>query len=344
MVPPMPNLICCLICLLAIGSLAMDGPNSKRIAAGRTHFLLINKENEVTSFGYGDRGELGHGNIFHILDKEAPLKPIEIFKGKKPVAVEAGWGCSFVLLENGHIYSFGDNSRAQLGRNVGPLLHPGELEGLQNERLVEIAVGDHFGAALNDAGKVFVWGQYSQGQPSELACLKGRAIRKLAAGERLLVIDSDGDLWSVSEVLGTKELSCHRINEQDPLSEKIEQVAAGFSHVVILTKGGRVFSYGNNKHGQLGHGDYEQSMRPKEIMGLIDKKIVRVVAGDSFSAALCANGEVWWFGQLRIERNSVYSAILPHPTLLEGVPSNITDIAANFSSGTLLDRKSTRLN
>ena len=46
--------------------------------------------------------------------------------------------------------------------------------------------------------------------------------------------------------------------------DKLEwiQIECGGSHIVGLTKNGKVFSWGCNNFGQLGHGDWEQRRVP----------------------------------------------------------------------------------
>jgi len=53
-------------------------------------------------------------------------------------------------------------------------------------------------------------------------------------------------------------------------NEEVTQVECGFYHTVALTSKGEVFSWGEGKHGALGHGDWEEIDLPKKIEGLSD--------------------------------------------------------------------------
>ena len=53
------------------------------------------------------------------------------------------------------------------------------------------------------------------------------------------------------------------------------QVALGFSHVLILTMEHFVYSYGEGGHGQLGHGDNASCRSPKLIESLKEIAIYR---------------------------------------------------------------------
>lgn len=66
--------------------------------------------------------------------------------------------------------------------------------------------------------------------------------------------------------------------------ENIVNIACGSNHVLALTSDRKLFSWGDNKFGQLGHGDTLNRIEPdliKEING-----VVRISAGPEFSVAL----------------------------------------------------------
>jgi alpha-tubulin suppressor-like RCC1 family protein len=72
----------------------------------------------------------------------------------------------------------------------------------------------------------------------------------------------------------------------------IVHLAAGMNHVLVVNSEGRVYTFGDNGSGQLGH--YESG--PATPIGLLNKRIVRV-----------AGGEVSFFGAL-------YTAVNPATT------------------------------
>jgi len=48
----------------------------------------------------------------------------------------------------------------------------------------------------------------------------------------------------------------------------VSQVAAGEAHVVVLTGGGEVWTWGRGRHGALGHGDFEDQDTPKQVRSI----------------------------------------------------------------------------
>jgi len=79
--------------------------------------------------------------------------------------------------------------------------------------------------------------------------------------------------------------------------KKVDIIALGGEHCLILTKDNQVFSKGVNCHGQLGLGDTEDREQLCLIYQLIS--IVKIVCGARHSAALDKNGNVFCWGDSR---------------------------------------------
>jgi alpha-tubulin suppressor-like RCC1 family protein len=79
--------------------------------------------------------------------------------------------------------------------------------------------------------------------------------------------------------------------------EKIVALAAGENHSLALSNDGNVWSWGNNRHGQLGIGNFEiiQKDTPQNVLLLTD--IMTIDAGAAHSLALQSNGYVWSWGK-----------------------------------------------
>jgi len=63
-----------------------------------------------------------------------------------------------------------------------------------------------------------------------------------------------------------------------------------------VTSDGTVYTFGGGEHGQLGHGDKTNRVRPTAIMALEGTQIVSVTCGWSHSVALDVNGRVFTWG------------------------------------------------
>ena len=71
---------------------------------------------------------------------------------------------------------------------------------------------------------------------------------------------------------------------------RVVAIAAGGAHSMVLTDAGEVLSFGEGKHGQLGHGDEEDQLVPKVIEALSDRRVVAIAAGGAHSMVLTDEG------------------------------------------------------
>ncbi|XP_019534612.2 probable E3 ubiquitin-protein ligase HERC4 isoform X2 [Aedes albopictus] len=80
-------------------------------------------------------------------------------------------------------------------------------------------------------------------------------------------------------------------------SSSVQQAACGTTHTLLLTKDGKLFSCGNNDHGQLGHDtDCLPNKRPQFISSLENYIITHVSCGTTHSLALTNWGQVFSWG------------------------------------------------
>lgn len=77
--------------------------------------------------------------------------------------------------------------------------------------------------------------------------------------------------------------------------KNVETVAAskfGSNNVAVITKNGKLLTWGENQYGQIGDGTTETPMEPKEIMG----NVKSVAVGYNFMAAVKNDGSLWMWG------------------------------------------------
>lgn len=81
------------------------------IAAGAWHAAVVGLDGRVCTWGWGRFGCLGHGN-----EECEPLpKVVESLQGVKAVHVATGDYTTFVVADNGEVYSFGCGDSFSLG-------------------------------------------------------------------------------------------------------------------------------------------------------------------------------------------------------------------------------------
>ena len=110
-------------------------------------------------------------------------------------------------------------------------------------------------------------------------------------------------------------------------------MSAGFSHTVVVTIEGQVFSFGRGLQGQLGHGGEENEPEPRQIDALSGLNVVQVTTGARHTAVVSDVGEVWTFGfggYGRLGHGGCENEMLPRK--IEGtlVGRHVTEIVAGL--------------
>ncbi|KAJ0181444.1 hypothetical protein K1T71_003529 [Dendrolimus kikuchii] len=131
---------------------------------------------------------------------------------------------------------------------------------------------------------------------------------------------------------------------------KVIDVQCGYEHFILLTDTGLIYTWGNGRRLQLGHGDISNLEIPTEVEALAGVKIIKICAGGWHSLALSEFGDLYAWGwndtgQLGITANEKYSCSLP--SLVDILDSdtvntkNVKDIACGSKfSAILLEDKS----
>jgi uncharacterized repeat protein (TIGR02543 family) len=112
------------------------------------------------------------------------------------------------------------------------------------------------------------------------------------------------------------------------LGETIITTALGAYHSSALTSTGRLFIWGYNEYGQLGDGEYTNSIVPVDITNRLNlgvgEKIVSISLGGYHSSALTSTGRIFTWG------NNDYGQLGDGTTIDKTTPTDITSL---FSLG-----------
>ncbi|NWI84833.1 HERC4 ligase, partial [Pitta sordida] len=238
-------------------------------------------------WGNASFGQLGLGGI----DEEIVLEPrrSDFFLNKRVRDVGCGLRHTVFVLVDGTVYTCGCNDLGQLGHDKARK-RPEHVGALDAQNIVAVSCGEAHTLALNDKGQVYAWGLAADGQlglPGTEECVR-----------------VPRNIKSLSEV-------------------QIVQVACGYYHSLALSKGSEVFSWGQNKYGQLGLGyEYKKQTSPHMIKSLLGIPFAQIAAGGAHSFVLTLSGAIFgWgrnkFGQLGLnDDNDRYV-----PTLLKSLRS-----------------------
>ncbi|XP_051779370.1 probable E3 ubiquitin-protein ligase HERC4 isoform X1 [Erpetoichthys calabaricus] len=232
-------------------------------------------------WGNASFGQLGLGGI----DEEVVIEPrsCEFFQVKKVRDVGCGRRHTVFVLDDGTVYTCGCNDLGQLGHEKGRK-KPEQVGALDAQNIVAVSCGEAHTLALNDKGQVFAWGLASDGQLG------------LSGTEECIRVPKN--IKSLSEI-------------------QIVQVACGYYHSLALSKASEIFSWGQNKYGQLGLGMESKSQSsPQLIKSLLGIPFGQIAAGAAHGFALTLSGAIFgWghnnFGQLGVnDETDRYAPVL----------------------------------
>lgn len=205
-------------------------------------------------------GKLGHGNeVGHSTPKR-----VEGLVGLVVTQIACGSRHTAVITSTGALYTWGDkeNGVAGHGDTEGHQYTPKLLERLAGKRIVQLsACGFHTGC-LTETGELFTWGEGKFGRLGH----------------------------------GT-ERNCHSPRLVEALlGKRPRQLSCGGFHTAVVTEDGKLYTFGGGEHGQLGHNDRVNKVKPTLVQALENVFVSTVTCGWSHSVALTAKGQVYTWG------------------------------------------------
>jgi len=128
-------------------------------------------------------------------------------------------------------------------------------------QIIEVAAGDGFVFLNTKEGKVFSWGRNEFGQ-------LGNGNREKNEKPRLV----------------------------DTFFERLLQISAGSQHVIALTVSGNILSWGGNRLGQLGDGQFTSNCVPRIINQLRHRPVVGIACGENHTLVVTVTGNLFAWG------------------------------------------------
>jgi alpha-tubulin suppressor-like RCC1 family protein len=243
------------------------------VATGQRHTCtFINWEAEYPFYCWGNNnmGQLGIGTVTLIESLPRPVAYrgalIDAGSGggglgqEKQIVAGGAHTCSFT--SGGGLKCWGANSYGQLGDGTtADSLDPVDVPGMGSD-VKSMALGQNFTCALLPLGRLKCWGDNTHGQ--------------LGAGS---TISSSLPAFAILPDVA------------------VRKVAAGDSHVCVLTPAGSVLCWGDNTYGQLGDGTVLERTAPVQA---IASGAAGIGLGGSTSCAVMSTGEVkcWGLGDM----------------------------------------------
>lgn len=218
--------------------------------------------------------------------------PILTLQRKRISQIAVGKEHAMALSEGGRVFAWGRNEFGQLGTgDEENRALPVYTELPYETYISQVACGGNYTMAMEKRGNVWSWGRFQASNfPREFVStwcngyeskgengIKGMKVVKISAGDQHMgVLTKDNKLftWGYNDFgqLGWGLHGVDRCGQQKPNqvkglleNEEIIDFACGGGHTVAVTKSSKIFGWGSNTNGQLGHALRNTFPEPVEI-------------------------------------------------------------------------------
>ena len=290
------------------------------ISIAEFHCLALDKNGNV--FGWG-------GNLFNKLGKKYNILqgiPTQILINNKIKSISCGDYHSCAITEDGILYSWGGGgesyNKGQCGHGTTKdIQKPKKVEYFikNNLKIKKVSCGGYHTIVISDTDELFsfgkgIYGQCGYGQQENISTpkkvyfnenqnLKYENDKNIkisdikCGGEHSLFLSSNNNLYVCGHgYLGQLGLGNNK-NISTPIivksltNKKVIEIAAGWSHSLVLTSERNIYSTGCNKYGELGIGVNNSKYNYTWIKSLSKLNIKHISAGGHHSWCLLDTNE-----------------------------------------------------
>ncbi|XP_075704629.1 serine/threonine-protein kinase Nek9 isoform X2 [Rhinoderma darwinii] len=308
------------------------GWRARQVCAGDAHFAVVTVEKELYTWvnmqgGSKLHGQLGHG------DRASYRQPkhVEKLQGKTVQQVSCGGDFTMCITDEGQLYSFGSDYYGCLGvgQSLGSeVLEPILVDFFLNEPIEQVSCGDSHVMVLTRSRCVYSWGCGEYGRlgldseddvctPQKVEVQRGLCIVSVSCGsDGSFLLTQSGKVlacgFNEHNKLGLNQCTAGIINHEAyrevPYTTsltlakqlsfyKVRSISPGKTHTAAIDERGRLLTFGCNKCGQLGVGDYRKHLGINLLGGpLGGKQVIRVSCGDEFTIAATDDNHIFAWG------------------------------------------------
>lgn len=237
------------------------GGKITKIVAGGIHNCILIDTGEVKCWGNNRYGQLGNGTTISSTTPR-PVIDIQIDSVQQ---LDGRGSVMCVLLKNGSIQCWGDNSYGESGDGSAAI--PNSLVSVSGlvENAIDVSTVHNHTCVVTKSAGVKCWGEVYPGG---------------------LYTNSLGDGTTLDHLLPVDVVGLTGISKQ---------VVTGMAHACVLTTSGGVKCWGQNAYGQLGDGTTTSRLTPVDVSGLTSG-VVSIQAGYFHNCALTQQGAVKCWG------------------------------------------------
>eukprot|EP01127_Copromyxa_protea_P018804 TRINITY_DN5996_c0_g2_i1.p1 TRINITY_DN5996_c0_g2~~TRINITY_DN5996_c0_g2_i1.p1 ORF type:complete len:1186 (-),score=164.77 TRINITY_DN5996_c0_g2_i1:961-4518(-) len=228
-----------------------------QVACGYSHVAILSAQGEVSTFGNGAHGQLGHGDT---KDRYNPELVSELLN-KHISVISCGAYTTIAISELFNVYFWGTSN---INTHPTPStldLTPRIIDSLRGKKIVNVVCGFSHAIAITDKGEVYQWGTFIEDTPRTLEGSGKKPKNSDTNSDEYSTDDTDDDGYIV--VGQKKSPGSDQKSRSAPIiptpvlaftGKTIAQVECGDGFTVVLLENGTIYSWGSGKYGQLGHG------------------------------------------------------------------------------------------
>ena len=288
----------------------------KQIDCGYYHTIILKNDGSVWSCGYNTYGQLGLNSTTNYTSFTQVTTNIN----NDVKQISCGYQHTFILKNDGSVWSCGINSSGQLGLGTSgsdtyQTTFTQVTTNINNdvEEVICAGTGNHTFIIKND-GSVWSCGKNNYGQLglndttdrttfTQVTTNINNDVEQISCGGgHTFIIKNDGSVWgsgyNTYGGLGlddtTNRTSFTQVTYN--INNDVKQIACGAYHTVILKNDGSVYSCGYNRYGRLGLGDTTDRTTFTQVTTNINNDVKEVVCGTYHTFILKNDGSVWGCG------------------------------------------------
>lgn len=319
----------------------------KQISVKGKHVLAIGTDGKLYAWGYNQDGQLGNGqDATNTIGSPNQLTVTLINGDTDWLYISAGSRHSAAIKSDGganNLYTWGNNLFGQLGNGtVNTLVSPGiPTPTLVGAGFSKVACGGNHTLSIDTSGKLYAWGNNSNGQLGDASTVNANTPQLISAGPFTYIaagnnfsaaIDIRSRLFTWGEnnsgQLGNRTTSNAAIPTITAFgSLGIMQIACGHQHAVAIDSTGRIYTWGYNQEGEIGTGITGVLSNPNPQDVSTGKIFKYCAAGINCTYGIDVDGNVWSWGA-----NNTFQLGMPLPTIS---PVALSTFTGNISAKNL---------
>ena len=278
----------------------------KQIACGYSHTIILKNDGSVWGCGLNANGQLGLGDT----TDRTTFTQVTTNINNEIKQIVCGYGCTFILKNDGSVWSCGYNNKGQLGLNdTDNRTTFTQVTANINNDVKEVFCGYLNTFILKNDSSVYSCGNNSSGQLglgntttyktfTQVTTNTNNDVSQISCGyDHTFILKNDGSIWSCGDnnygQLGLGNTTTYKTFTQvtTNINNDVKQIACGFFNTFIIKNDSSLWGCGSDNYGQLGLGNSTTSAFSTFKNSINDVKEIYLGNGVAWSgsANVCYN-------------------------------------------------------